>query len=120
LYDSFEVSINEAPAAVTNAERGERCSPAQLNPAGGIVAPAAGGLVFCAGGPAPVSRPPAEHIYPQGSSRTVILDLSSWQGQDITLYLALWAREYVFPDYIDQGYFNSWVFLDNFVMTANP
>jgi hypothetical protein len=117
-YDTFEVSINQHPSLITTSDRDTRCN-ANLNPVGSppVTAPSDGGLVFCGGGIPPMPNPPVERIYPEGTSRTVILDLQAFQSQVITLYLALWSREYSDPYWDNGAYYNSWVYMTNFVLS---
>ncbi len=52
--------------------------------------------------------------------KTVTLDLQDFQGENVTLYLALWSREYEADFYNDKGFYNTWVYIDDVQLTDNP
>lgn len=110
-FDTFEVSINRPPADITEGERDARgCDEsARLNPEGTLWVSGAG-LVFCGGRP---GESAGGVRWDTGGWNTVTLDLSAFQGQNITLYLTLWSREYDAPFYNDRAWFNTWAYVDN-------
>jgi hypothetical protein len=67
------------------------------------------GLVFCGGRPGNA----AGTRWDTGGWRTVTLDLNAFQGQNVTLYLTLWSREYDAPYYNDRAWFNTWAYVDH-------
>jgi hypothetical protein len=105
-YDTFEASIDKSPEDVTNTERNKVCQ--NLNPSGQITPPSTGGLILCGG--RPNSGAPEDTGW-----KTVYLDLNNYRGQTITLYLHVWSREYIAPSYLDKGWLNTWVFIDDIV-----
>ncbi|MFQ5578161.1 MAG: right-handed parallel beta-helix repeat-containing protein [Anaerolineae bacterium] len=116
--DTFEVSLNTPPNQITDGERNSRgCNSeaAILNPEG-VLQPATG-LVFCGG------------YFGFGSDvgtlrdlgwKTVTLDLQNFQGGNVTLYFALWSREYQGDFYDDRGFYNTWVYIDDVQLSDNP
>jgi hypothetical protein len=110
-FDTFEVSIDKPPAQITNGERNSRgCTTTNLNPTGTLVVPAGGALAFCGGRSGPPSVVGTQW---DSGSRTVTLDMSAYQGESVTLYVAIWSREYDSPFYNDQGWYNTWAYVDN-------
>jgi hypothetical protein len=109
-FDTFEVSINRPPADISNAERNDKgCDEsARLNP-GGTLFVSGAGLVFCGGHPGSSGGT----RWDTGGWRTVTLDLSAFQGQNVTLYLTIWSREYDAPYYNDRAWFNTWAYVDH-------
>jgi hypothetical protein len=109
-FDTFEVSIDRPPTDITNSERDARgCNTsARLNPEGTLFV-SGPGLVFCGGRPGASSG----IRWDTGGWKTVILDLNAFQGQNVTLYLTLWSREYQAPFYNDSAWFNTWTYVDN-------
>jgi hypothetical protein len=109
-FDTFEVSISRPPADITNSERdAQGCNTgARLNP-GGTLFVSGPGLVFCGGRPGESSG----ILWDTGGWKTVTLDLNAFRGQNVTLYLTLWSREYQAPFYNDRAWFNTWVYVDN-------
>ncbi|MBN1178051.1 MAG: hypothetical protein JXD18_02495 [Anaerolineae bacterium] len=109
-YDTFEVSVDRPPDQVTDAQRDARgCTSTALNPSGTRVVTDAG-LVFC-GGRAGTSADVGT-VWDLGW-RTVTLDLSAFEGQNVTLYFAIWSREYNAAFYNDQAWYNTWAYVDN-------
>ncbi len=109
-YDTFEVSVNRSPDQISNAERDTRgCASTVLNPEG-TVAVSENGLVFCGGRPGTsgVGTP-----WDTKTWKTVTLDLSAFQGQNIALYLAIWSREYDSQFYNDRAWHNTWAYIDD-------
>ena len=110
-FDTFELSINQPPEEISNNDRDNQgCYiPDKLNPVGTLT-PDVDGLVFCGGQP-PTTPPNAW----DSGWRTVTLDLQHFAGQNqkITLYIALWSREYDHPYYNDKGYYNTYAYVDN-------
>lgn len=109
-FDTFEVAVNRPPADITDGERdAQGCDEsARLNPEGTLFVSGAG-LVFCGGRPGTSSG----LRWDTGGWKTITLDLNAFQGQNVTLYLTLWSREYDKPFYNDQAWFNTWAYVDN-------
>ncbi len=111
-FDTFEVSLDVPPEGVSNPERDAKCASAILNPTG--VLPPTNGLVLCGG-----------YEGEKGGNsndlgwRKVYLDMTAYQGQEITLYFTVWNREYTAPDWDDKGYFNTWVEINDISMKAS-
>ncbi|RPI31256.1 MAG: hypothetical protein EHM70_11910 [Chloroflexota bacterium] len=108
-FDSFEVSVNLHPADITDTNRGDRgcADAATVNPTGVVSIPSGGGLAFCGG-----------YIGTQGHQqdlgwKTVRLDLTDFVGQNVTVYFAMWSREYAAQYYDDRGFYNTWVYIDD-------
>ncbi|RMD60639.1 hypothetical protein D6833_09410 [Candidatus Parcubacteria bacterium] len=108
--DTFEVSL-VPPSTIADADR-DAVLP-WLNPSG-TIAPT-GNLLFLAG----QSASKAGNRYDTGR-QTVTLDMQNYLGQNVTLYLALWEREYLAPYYDDQGWYNTWVDVDEIQLTNTP
>ena len=110
-FDTFEVSVNRPPADITDSERDARgCDEsARLNPEGALFVSGAG-LVFCGGRPGSSA---GGVRWDTGGWKTVTLDMSAFQGQNVTVYLTLWSREYEAPFYNDRAWFNTWAYVDN-------
>jgi hypothetical protein len=110
-FDTFEVSIDKPPSQITDGERDSRgCTTTNLNPTGTLVVPAGGALAFCGGRAGPSSVVGTQW---DSGSRTVTLDMSAYQGKSVTLYVSIWSREYESAYYNDQGWFNTWAYVDN-------
>lgn len=110
-FDTFEVSIDKPPAQIANGERNSRgCTTTNLNPTGTLVVPAGGALAFCGGRSGSSSVVGTQW---DSGSRTVTLDMSAYRDESITLYVAIWSREYDLPFYNDQGWYNTWAYVDN-------
>ena len=101
-FDTFEISINLPPAQVTDAQRAQvGChTPSSSTQTVNV---AAAGLVYCAGGNGSVGT-----LVDFGLS-SLRLNLQNFTGQNVTVYLALWQREYNAPYTQDRGYYNTWV-----------
>jgi len=109
-YDTFEVSVNKRPENVLDAERNSRgCASTVLNPTGVLMVTNTG-LAFC-GGRSGTSSDVGNKW--DSDWKTVTLDLSAFQGENVTLYLAIWSREYDSPYYNDRGWYNTWAYVDN-------
>ncbi len=109
-FDTFEVSINRPPQQISDAERNAAgCASTALNPAGTLTV-SVDGLVFCGGRSG--TQEDTGTLWNSGWE-TVTLDLSGFQGQNITLYLSIWSREYDPPYYNDRAYYNTWAYVDN-------
>ncbi len=116
--DTFEVSLNTPPAQINDNERDNKgCDneSAILNPTG-VLTPTTG-LAFC-GGYAGTSQDVG--TLRDLGWKTVTLDLQDFQGENVTLYLALWSREYEADFYNDKGFYNTWVYIDDVQLTDNP
>ena len=112
-FDTFEVSVNRAPDQISDDERDARgCTSTGLNPDGTLAVPG-DGLVFCGG----IDRPGEGILWDTQGWKTVTLDLSAYQGTNVTLYLTIWSREYKWPFYDDRGWFNTWAYVDNVQLT---
>ncbi len=108
-FDTFEVTVNQMPGDVSDGERDAAgCrDAAKLNPNGVLLVPG-NGLAFC-GGHLTNSAP---QDWDSGW-RTVELDMSHFAGQTVTLYMAVWSREYSSPYYDNHGYYNTYVYIDH-------
>ncbi|MBC7250828.1 MAG: fibronectin type III domain-containing protein, partial [Anaerolineae bacterium] len=106
-YDTFEVSVNRPPNQITDAERDSRgCADTRLNPGGALIV-SQEGLAFCGGR----SGTSGMGTLWDSGWKTVTLDLSTFQGQNITLYLSMWSREYESPYYNDRAWYNTWSYV---------
>ena len=105
-YDTFEVSINRRPDQVTDAERKSTgCDTPDAAPASiKVLSP---GLVFCTGGK---GEGGTQLDY---GTKSLNLDLSAYEGQNVTIYFTLWSREYDAMYYDDHAFYNTWVTIDN-------
>jgi len=113
-FDTFELSINRPPNQITDQERDSRgCQGSGLNPTGAVIPPENGGLVFCGGQPS--TDPPNWWDF----GGTVTLDLSDFAGENITLYMAIWSREYEAPYYNDKAYYNTYAYVDNITVEGD-
>ncbi|MBN1888195.1 MAG: PPC domain-containing protein [Thermoflexales bacterium] len=111
-FDNLEVSINQAPGQITREQReAVGCRGNALNPNNATYPVSAGGLVFCAGGPVGNT---AEW---DSSWRKVRLNLSAFAGSKVTLYAALWSREYTSIELNDRAHRNTYAYLDDVMMT---
>jgi len=106
-YDTFEVTVDLPPNEVGDDDRGTRC--ATLNPTDVITVPLGGGLVFCGG------RPDTTGMGSLWNStwRTVTLDLEHFEGKNMTIYFAIWSREYEAPFYDNHAWYNTWAYVDD-------
>lgn len=104
-WDDFEVSVNVAPAAITDAMRnGINCGSGASSGATFVVPPA-GGLVMCDG---------YTGVWHDNSLldlgwKAIRLDLSNFRGQNIVVYLANWNRE--------DPTANTWTYVDDIALT---
>jgi hypothetical protein len=113
-FDTFEVSVNRPPDQISTAERDSRgCANTMLNPEG-ILTVSEDGLVFCGGQPGASGQ---GTLWDTQMWKTVTLDLSAFRGTNVTLYFTIWSREYESPFYNDQGWFNTWAYVDNVQLT---
>jgi len=113
-FDTFEVSVNRAPHQISDGERDTRgCASTVLNPEGTLTV-SEDGLVFCGGGPGTTGQ---GTLWDTQRWKTVTLDLTAYQGTNVTLYLTIWSREYEWPYYDDHGWFNTWAYVDNVQLT---
>jgi len=111
-YDTLEVSVNRPPAQILDTERDAKgCVSTTLNPTGTLVV-SGDGLAFCGG-----RSGTSSDVGTQWDSgwKTVALDLSAFQGENITLYISIWSREYDPRFYDDLAWFNTWAYVDNLV-----
>jgi len=106
-FDTFEISINSSPNQILDSARNGKCAGVPGTEPG-IQAEA--GLTFCRG-----REGNASVVGQRWDSgwRTVTLDMEKFQWTTITLYLAIWNREYEAPYFNDHGWFNTWVYLDD-------
>jgi hypothetical protein len=113
-FDTFEVSVNRPPDQISTAERHSRgCANSMLNPEGTVTV-SEDGLVFCGGQPGSSGQ---GTLWNTQGWKTVTLDLSAFRGTNVTLYFTIWSREYESPFYKDQGWFNTWAYVDNVQLT---
>jgi len=117
--DTFEVSLNTLPQEVNeNDRRNAGCdtdTEGGVNPTGTIVVTK--GLAFCGGHARP--KTVVAKLY-DTLWKTVTLDLQNFQDDNVTLYLALWSREYQAPYYNDQGWYNTWAYVDYVELSDTP
>lgn len=111
-YDTFEVSMNAPPENIDNEGRDEVCDNS-LNPDDSTIRVDGDGLVVCGG------RPDVNTDSDLGW-RTVTLDLENFMGQSIELYFHTWNRQYSYPAYEDQGWWNTWVDIDDVKWVDTP
>jgi hypothetical protein len=118
-YDSFEFSINRPPWEITDAERNARGCDDQnkLNPDQTMLTPSAGGLVFCGGQVVAAQNLPREW---DSGWRTVTVDLGAFSGTTVTLYMAVWSREYEPAFYNDRAYYNTYAYVDDVEVWQGP
>jgi PKD repeat protein len=108
-FDTFEVSINRHPTDIETQERHDRgCQASPGLPPAEPIPVTTDGLVFCGGGVG--SR---DTLWDSGWV-TLKLDMSEeyQRHRPVTLYLAVWSREYKSPERNDQAYYNTWVHID--------
>ena len=86
-----------------------------MNPTGTIVVTK--GLAFCGGHAGPASV--VGTLY-DTDWKTVTLDLQNFRGDNVALYLALWSREYEARYYNDQGWYNTWAYVDDVELSDTP
>ena len=109
-YDTFEVMVNRSPEEIGNIDR----DAAVWNPSGiTLTVPSTGGLVFLSGAPG-TKDDVGERLWDSGLL-TATLDLSNLQvgSENVTLCFVLWSREYSTPFYDDQGWYNTWAYMDS-------
>ncbi len=118
-YDSFEFSINRAPGQITDAERNARgCNDQnRLNPHQTTLTPQGAGLVFCGGQVVAAQNLPGEW---DSGWRTVTVDLGAFSGTTITLYMAVWSREYQPAFYNDRAHYNTYAYVDDVELWQGP
>ncbi|MHB0875074.1 MAG: beta strand repeat-containing protein [Anaerolineae bacterium] len=115
-YDTFEVSLNVAPAAITDAQRDARgCGGAALNPDAVIVA-AGDGLALCGGFAGTAADVGTMH---DSGWKTASIDMAGFSG-NVTLYLAVWNREAKAPYYDDRGWYNTIAYVDYVRFSDTP
>jgi len=116
-YDTFEVSVNRAPAQIPDGERDALgCEGTLLNPEG-IITVGQDGLVLCGGRPGATGQGTP---WDTGEWKSVTLDLGAFRGRNVTLYFTVWSREYEAPYRDDQAWFNTWVYVDNVRAVESP
>jgi hypothetical protein len=114
--DTFEVSLNTPPNQISDGERNSRgCDMALLNPTNTINP--SEGLVFCGGHKGPAAD---VGVLRDLGWQKAILDLQQFQDKNITLYFALWSREYVPPYYDNRGFYNTWAYIDDVQLAPAP
>jgi len=115
-FDTFEVSLNRPPKDITSDERDDKqCATTNLNPTWTITPTE--GLAFCGGRD---GSPPDAGTLDDSGWNTATLNLQNFRGRNVTLYLALWSREYEAPDYDDQGWYNTWAYVDYVELSDTP
>ena len=104
-YDTFEVSINQKPDQITDAQRNAAgCGTPDAAPSSiQVTTP----LAFCTGGS---GKAGTEVDY---GVKSLSLDLSAFKGQNVTIYFAVWSREYDSQYYDDHAFYNTWATIDN-------
>lgn len=117
-YDSFEFSVNKAPWDILDADRDARgCNdPNRLNPTTTLT-PSVDGLVFCGGQIVPANQLPKSW---DSGWREVTIDMSAFAGRTVTLYMALWSREYQSAYWNDKAYYNTYAYVDDVRMWQQP
>lgn len=111
-FDSLEVSINRPPGQITRTQReAVGCRGNALNPNNTTYTVSADGLVFCGGGPV------GNATEWDSGWRKVNLDLSAFAGNKVTLYAAVWSREYTSAEWNDHAHCNTYAYLDDVTMT---
>jgi hypothetical protein len=115
-FDTFEVSIDKSPEQVTRAERDGAygCSGAALNPDNVTRTPTTSGLIVCGG------APQGNTSEWDSSWHTVRISLAAFANSAVTLYWAVWSREYDPPYYDDSAYYNTYSYVDDVTLTAGP
>jgi len=114
-YDTFEVSVNLPPNQITDNDRNNRgCATTRLDPTGTLAVSPSDGLIFCGGYGGSTSGTKQTIGW-----NTVQLDFETFRG-NITLYLALWSREYSPPYWDDRAFYNTWTYIDNVQVTDSP
>jgi len=104
-YDTFEVSVNQKPDQITDAQRNNAgCGTPDDAPSSIVVTTP---LAFCTGGSGTAGT---EVDY---GVKNLSLDLSAFQGENVTLYFTIWSREYDSKYYDDHAFYNTWVTIDN-------
>ena len=112
-YDNFEVSVNHRPDQIADTERDAKgCASTVLNPTGTLMISETG-LAFCGGRSGTSSDTGTQW---DSEWKTVTLDVSAFQEENITLYLSIWSREHNSPFYDDQGWYNTWVYVDDLIL----
>ena len=105
-FDTFEVSVNQKPDQITDAQRNAAgcvtpdAAPASIN----VTAP---GLAFCTGG---TGEGGTQKDY---GIKNLSLNLSAFKGENVTVYFAIWSREYDAKYYDNHAFYNTWVTVDN-------
>ena len=105
-FDTFEVSINQKPDQITDAQRNAAgCGTPDAAPASVIVTTP--GLAFCTGG---TGEGGTQKDY---GIKNLSLNLSAFKGENVTVYFAIWSREYDAKYYDNHAFYNTWVTVDN-------
>jgi len=105
-FDTFEVSVNQKPDQITDAQRNAAgcvtpdAAPASIN----VTTP---GLAFCTGG---TGEGGTQKDY---GIKNLSLNLSAFKGENVTVYFAIWSREYDAKYYDNHAFYNTWVTVDN-------
>ncbi len=116
-FDTFEFSVDKAPGQITDADRESAgCRTIALNPQDVTLTPSASGLVFCAGGQ-PTANPGTAW---DSGWRLVKVNLSTFADSRVTIYFANWNREYSSPWFDDQGFYNTFTYVDNVGFVLGP
>ena len=105
-YDTFEVSINQTPDQITDAQRDSTGCQAPDSAPQKVTVPSSG-LAFCTGGASPAETQKDYGV------KSLSLDLSAFRGQNVTIYFSLWSREYGSEYYDNHAWWNTWVTIDN-------
>jgi hypothetical protein len=104
-WDDFEISVNTAPTAVTDAMRNNISCGNGATSGATLPVTLTGGLVMCDG---------YTGVWHNNSLidlgwKTVTLDLGNFRGQNITVYFANWNRE--------DPTANTWTYVDDITLT---
>jgi len=106
-YDSFEIYIKDVDwSEANNPDPGDTWRKTRCRDSLGVPDANNSGLVFCDGNDFnPSNEGPAKDL----DWRSVTLNLKEFEGQNITLYLAIFNR-------VD-GWYNTWIYIDDIQLT---
>lgn len=108
-FDTFEVSLNTPPDQISDTERNNKgCSTSLLNPTGPMIP--SEGLILCGGHNGPEIDAGTQRDL---GWKEVTLNLQNFQHQNITLYFALWSREYEPNRFNNQALYNTVAYIDD-------
>jgi hypothetical protein len=104
-WDDFEISVNTAPTAVTDAMRNNISCGNGATSGATLPVTLTGGLVMCDGYTGVWHNNSLKDL----GWKMVTLDLSNFRGQNITVYFANWNRE--------DPTANTWTYVDDITLT---